>query len=114
MFAYPAIQSSLARLNLDDARVSERFEVFIDGIELANGFFELDDAVEQEARFDREITYRRMHGLAPVDKDHLFLQALQAGLPDCSGVAIGLDRLLMVASNSDAIERVLAFPITNA
>lgn len=111
---YPAIQSSLARLNPEDARVAERFEVFINGMELGNGFFELRDADEQEARFDREIAHRRQHGLPDVAKDQLFLAALKAGLPDCSGVAIGLDRLMMIVSGCDAIAGTLAFPIGNA
>ena len=111
---YPAIQSSLARAHPDDARVVERFEVFVNGVELGNGFFELSDAKEQEMRFDREIEYRRSQGLAEVKKDQLFLGALKAGLPDCSGVAIGLDRLLMIIGDSKSIENVLAFPFAIA
>lgn len=111
---YPAIQSSLARIHPDDCRIAQRFEVFINGMELGNGFYELCDAAEQEARFDKEIAYRAAHGLAAVEKDALFLQALQAGLPECSGVAIGLDRLLMIACGCDSIEQVLAFPIAKA
>jgi lysyl-tRNA synthetase class 2 len=111
---YPAIQSSLARVDPDDARIAERFEVFIDGMELGNGFFALSDAAEQKRRFDREIAYRRQHGLAAVEQDQLFLDALKAGLPDCSGVAIGLDRLLMIVAGCESIEQVLAFPIGNA
>ncbi|MCK9608564.1 MAG: EF-P lysine aminoacylase EpmA [Methylomonas sp.] len=111
---YPAIQSSLARLLPEDTRVAERFEVFINGLELGNGFFELCDADEQESRFDREIAHRQQHGLPAVAKDQLFLAALKAGLPACSGVAIGLDRLLMIASGCDAITQVLAFPVGNA
>lgn len=107
---YPAIQSSLARINPQDHRVSERFEVFINGIELGNGFFELNDANEQSARFEREIAYRQQQGLPAVAKDQLFLDALQAGLPDCSGIAIGLDRLLMILTGCSAIEQVIAFP----
>lgn len=111
---YPAIQSSLARLHADDTRLSERFEVFINGVELGNGFFELSDAEEQNARFEREIAHRQEHGLAAVEKDQLFLDALQTGLPDCSGIAIGLDRLLMIASDCDSIEHVIAFSFANA
>lgn len=107
---YPAIQSSLARINPQDPRISDRFEVFINGIELGNGFFELKDASEQSARFDREIAYRQQHGLAAVTKDQLFLDALQTGLPDCSGIAIGLDRLLMIVTGCSTIEQVIAFP----
>lgn len=111
---YPAIQSSLARVHPQDSRITERFEVFINSMELGNGFFELNEAQEQSARFDREIAYRQQHGLAAVTKDQLFLDALQAGLPDCSGIAIGLDRLLMIASGCSNIEQVVAFPIAIA
>lgn len=114
LHGYPAIQSSLARLHPEDAGVAERFEVFINGMELGNGFFELLDAAEQEARFDNEIAYRRQHALPAVAKDQLFLQALRAGLPECSGVAIGVDRLLMIASGCSAIQQVLAFPFGQA
>ena len=111
VYDYPAIQSSLARIHPNDPRVAERFEVFIDGVELGNGFFELSDADEQEIRFDREIKQRRQQGLPPVAKDPLFLSALKSGLPECSGVAIGLDRLLMLVSGCDSIQQVLAFPV---
>lgn len=114
VYDYPAIQSSLARLRSDDARVAERCEVFINGVELGNGFFELADAAEQEARFEREIAQRRAQGLSDVEKDRRFLAALQAGLPDCSGIALGLDRLLMIAGNCRRIEDVLAFPLAHA
>ena len=111
---YPAMQSSLARVNCKDSRLVERFEVFVNGIELGNGFFELTDPIEQERRFDREIAIRERLGLPPVQKDQRFLAALQAGLPDCSGVAIGLDRLLMLAAKQPDIASVLAFPAANA
>ena len=110
LYGYPAIQSSLARIHPDDPRIAERFEVFIDGIELGNGFFELNDAREQSVRFEREIVYRQAHALPAVAKDQRLLEALASGLPDCSGVAIGLDRLLMLASGSHSISQVLAFP----
>jgi lysyl-tRNA synthetase class 2 len=112
--AYPSAFSSLARIDSRDPRVAERFEVFVGGVELGNGFFELTDAEEQEARFDREIAYRRRRGLRNVIKDRRLLAALRAGLPDCSGVAIGLDRLLMLIAGSRHIEEVLAFPLRNA
>jgi lysyl-tRNA synthetase class 2 len=108
---YPAVLSSLARINELDTRVTERFEVFINGIELGNGFYELADAKEQEARFSKEIAIRSQRGIKPVAIDQLFLAALQAGLPDCSGVAVGVDRLLMICSGVRFIEAVLAFPL---
>ena len=108
---YPAVLSSLARINVLDAKVTERFEVFINGIELGNGFYELADVKEQEARFAKEIALRSHCGMKPVLMDRLFLAALQAGLPDCSGVAIGVDRLLMICSDARSIDAVLAFPL---
>lgn len=113
VYGYPAILSSLARISSSDPRITERFEVFINGLELGNGFYELADAIEQEARFDREISYRQQQGLPLVEKDSLLLAALTAGLPECSGVALGLDRLLMIAGSSQNIQAVLAFPIDN-
>ena len=111
---YPAKQSSLARLNTEDPRVAERFEVLIQGMELGNGFYELCDAGEQERRFDAEIAARESQGLPAVIKDQRLLAALQSGLPECSGIAIGLDRLLMLATHAMAIEEVLAFPTLKA
>ena len=112
--SYPAIQSSLARVNKANPNVAERFEVFVNGVELGNGFFELADALEQEKRFDQEIEYRRENHLPAVEKDGFFLAALQSGLPECSGVAIGLDRLLMIMTGSRVIDEVLAFPVSRA
>ncbi|MGR9052786.1 MAG: EF-P lysine aminoacylase EpmA [Gammaproteobacteria bacterium] len=114
IYAFPACQSSLARLNADDPAVTDRVEIFIQGVELGNGYFELADAEEQERRFQWEIDYRRRHGLPAVEKDNRLLNALASGLPDCSGMAIGLDRLLMLATGAEAIDQVLAFPIARA
>ena len=111
---YPAKQSSLARLSSQDPRVAERFEVLIHGMELGNGFYELCDAEEQERRFDAEIAIRYSQGLPAVEKDRRLLAALKVGLPECSGIAIGLDRLLMIASGVSAIDQVLAFPLAKA
>jgi len=114
VYGYPAIQSSLARINTEDSAVADRFEVFIKGIEIGNGFFELSDASEQEKRFDQENQCRQKKGLPVVQKDKHFLQALHAGLPDCSGIALGLDRLLMVMCNAQALDDVIAFPFERA
>ncbi len=114
VYGYPAIQSSLARINEANPNVAERFEVFIDGIELGNGFFELSDAAEQEKRFDKEILTRKMNNQIVVEKDQRFLSALRAGLPECSGVAIGLDRLLMLITGKQSIDEVLAFSVMRA
>ncbi len=114
VYGYPAIQSSLARINQHNPTLADRFEVFIKGVEIANGFFELADADEQEQRFDREQQQRLDKKLPPVAKDEKFLQALRSGLPDCSGVAIGLDRLLLVLSNAEDLSDVIAFPLARA
>jgi len=114
IYNYPACLSSLARLNKDNELLSERVEVFVNGIEMGNGYFELTDVVEQEKRFEREIELRKQNKSTAVNKDARFLAALNSGLPDCSGLAIGLDRLLMVLSDQDKIADVLAFSIENA
>jgi len=114
VYGYPAIQSSLARINNSNPLVCDRFEVFVNGIEIGNGFFELSDAVEQEQRFDQENKDRERKGLRIIEKDEKFLAALRSGLPDCSGVAIGLDRLLMSISKTKSLGDVIAFPFERA
>ncbi len=114
IYGYPASQASLARINSNDAKVADRFEVFINGIELGNGFFELADSIEQRQRFEAEIEVRKLNNRPLVEKDCRFLAALNAGLPDCCGVAIGLDRLLMLLTSSVTIDEILAFPIDRA
>jgi elongation factor P--(R)-beta-lysine ligase len=111
VYGYPACQSSLARINTDNSNITDRVEIFINGVELGNGYFELTDAFEQEKRFDKEIQLRQSRGQAEVLKDQRLISAMKSGLPDCSGMAIGLDRLLMVLSGSSHINEVLAFPV---
>jgi lysyl-tRNA synthetase class 2 len=111
---YPASQAALARVRPGDPPVAARFEVYLNGIELANGFHELADAVEQRQRFDSELQRRHKAGSEAVTMDEKLLSALRAGLPDCAGVALGLDRLLMLASNSKRVQDVLAFPFNSA
>lgn len=107
---YPAEQAALARLDPEDERLAERFEVFVGDLELANGYHELSDAHEQRRRFEADNTMRRKLGLQPMPLDETLLAALEHGLPDCSGVALGFDRLLMAASGSRIIDQVLTFP----
>ncbi|MFI3119930.1 MAG: EF-P lysine aminoacylase EpmA [Methylococcaceae bacterium] len=114
VYGYPACQSSLARISAHNERVTERVELFIDGVELGNGYYELTDAEEQSKRFDRELALRQQQELPVCVKDHRLIDALAAGLPDCAGMAIGLDRLLMLLSGSAAIDDVLSFPIGRA
>jgi lysyl-tRNA synthetase class 2 len=108
---YPASQAALARLRPGSPPVAARFEVYLNGMELANGFHELADAAEQQRRFAQEAA-RRRDSAVPVDR--FLLDALAAGLPDCAGVALGLDRLLMVASGAHGLQDVLAFPFDSA
>lgn len=114
VYDYPACLPSLARLNEKNPQTVERVEVFIEGIELANGYYELTEFHQQKDRFEREIQFRESIGAQKVSKDERFLAALASGLPDCSGIAIGLDRLLMIISQTSSIDEVLAFPVKNA
>lgn len=107
---YPADQAALARLCADDPTVAARFELIVDGVELANGYWELTDADEQRRRFAADVEARRVRGLVEPTVDEKFLGALEAGLPECAGVALGLDRLLMIATGADSLAEVLPFP----
>ncbi len=111
VYGYPACQSSLARINADNSSIADRVEIFINGVELGNGYYELTDASEQEKRFDQEIQFRKLRKQPAVVKDQRLIAAMKTGLPDCSGMAIGLDRLLMILSRSSHINEVLPFPV---
>jgi len=114
VYGYPACQSSLARINEHNALVTDRVELFINGIELGNGYDELVDAKQQSKRFDKELAIRQQQNSPVSVKDKRLISALESGLPECSGVAIGLDRLLMLLSDSASIDDVLSFPIRRA
>jgi lysyl-tRNA synthetase class 2 len=107
---YPASQAALARRN-PDRLTAARFEVFLDGVELANGFDELTDADEQAARFEAENRERRARGKRPVTVDRQLLAAMQTGLPDCCGVAVGLDRVLMLRQGLDDLDAAMSFSL---
>ena len=111
IYDYPASQAALARISEQDSRVAHRFELFYGELELANGFYELTDALEQRNRFQQENRIRLAKGLAEIPLDEHLLTALEQGMPECSGVAIGLDRLLMVLLGKSHISEVLAFPM---
>lgn len=111
---FPACLPSLARRRDGEPEVVERVEVFLDGVELANGFHELTDTQEQEYRFDVDIAALRKSTGECREKDRRLLAALRAGLPDCSGIALGIDRLLMIITGANRIAEVLAFPIDEA
>lgn len=109
---YPASQAALARLNPNDSRVAERFELYYKGVELANGFHELADSTEQRRRFKSELMTRQALGMDAVPVDENLLAALEV-LPDCAGVALGVDRLVMLAVGAKSLKEVMAFTIDN-
>jgi lysyl-tRNA synthetase class 2 len=111
---YPASQAALARLDPTDPRTALRFELYCEGIELANGFHELASAAEQRARFEQDLAERQRRGLPTQALDERLLAALAHGLPDCAGVALGFDRLLMLAAGATHIDDVLPFPTERA
>lgn len=105
---FPASQAALARVR---GPVASRFEAFWGGLELANGFHELGDADEQATRFSADRQERSRRGQPDREPDELFLDALRSGLPPCAGVALGFDRVVMIAAGAGAIDEVLAFPV---
>jgi len=111
---YPASQAALARLKPGLPRVAARFEMYLDGLELANGFHELSQPREQRARFMHDLSLRseRRQVQAPLDEN--FLAALESGLPDCAGVALGFDRLVAIALGANRLSDAMAFSIDNA
>jgi len=114
VYDFPASKAALARVRRDPEPVAERFELYVDGVELANGYHELLDAGEQATRFERDRAARRERGLPDVSGDGRLLAALGAGLPPCAGVALGVDRLVMLATGAASIDEVMAFTIEKA
>ncbi|HZH44572.1 MAG TPA: EF-P lysine aminoacylase EpmA [Lysobacter sp.] len=114
VYDYPASQCALAKLRADDPPVAERFELYLGPLELANGYHELQDAGEQRARFARDAAVRATRGHAAPPQDERLLAALDAGLPACAGVALGIDRLLMAMRGTERIADVLAFDFARA
>lgn len=112
---YPESQAALARVSeIDGLRQAHRFELYVDGLELCNGYWELTDAAEQRARFESDNQARRRAGKAEMPVDEALIAAIEAGIPDCAGVALGLDRLLMLKLGLKDIAEVLAFPSERA
>ncbi len=111
LHSYPTSLAALSRVSKQDPRVAERFEIFVCGLELANGYGELIDAKEQRRRFVKMVEQRREQGrdLYPIDES--FIKALEAGIPECSGIAMGFDRLVMLATGAEQIEDVLWAPV---
>ena len=112
---YPPSQAALAQtLEKEGVTVARRFELYVNGLELCNGYHELTDAREQAERFRLDNAERQHKGKSAMAADERLLAALAAGVPECCGVALGLDRLLMLAAGASHIEQVLAFPVSRA
>lgn len=114
VYDYPVNQSSYAVVRNDNPAVAERFEVFLRGMELGNGYSELTDPVELRRRFVTENGLRRQRGLPEMPIDERLLLALDHGLQPCAGVAVGFDRLVMIAAGADDIAKVMAFSTERA
>lgn len=114
IYDYPASQASLSKVRGTNPPLASRFEVYFKGLELANGWHELQDAKEQERRFENNLSERLRQDLPPVPIDELLLGALAHGLPDCAGVALGIDRLIMLALGKEHIADVISFDFERA
>ncbi|MBU0678692.1 MAG: EF-P lysine aminoacylase GenX [Verrucomicrobia bacterium] len=106
---YPSALAALARRKRANPAVSERWELYIGGLELANAYSELTDSVEQKARFDKWAAMREEAGRERYPLDHAFLSALESGLPECAGIALGVDRLVMLLADAASLDDVMAF-----
>lgn len=113
VYDFPASQAMLAKLNANNPQIAERFEVYFKGMELANGFHELNDPKEQRQRFEKENKTRTQLNLPLIPLDENFLAALKH-LPPCAGVAVGIDRLIMLAAKTNSLADVIPFPIDRA
>ncbi|WP_338367472.1 elongation factor P--(R)-beta-lysine ligase [uncultured Pseudoalteromonas sp.] len=114
VYHFPASQAALAQICEHDNRVAGRFELYYKNMELANGFNELTNAKEQAKRFDEDNAYRAANGLNHVPMDKRLIAALEHGLPKCAGVAMGIDRLVMLATEKETIKEVIAFDVDRA
>jgi lysyl-tRNA synthetase class 2 len=114
LFDYPVSQAALARIRREDPPVAERFELYIGGVELCNGYHELTDAGELRRRIDAESQRRVAGGDSPLPVSNRLLAAMDAGLPACAGVALGFDRLMMLAAGASSVADVLPFPFDRA
>lgn len=114
VYDFPSSQAALAKIQPTNPPVASRFEVYVNGIELANGFHELQDAKEQRLRFEKNLAQRHKIGLNTLPIDEYFLAALEHGLPDCAGVALGVDRLVLLASKSERLSECISFDFPRA
>jgi lysyl-tRNA synthetase class 2 len=114
VYHFPASQAALAQICKHDERVAGRFELYYKNMELANGFNELTNASEQAKRFDEDNVYRAANNLKKIPMDTRLIAALEHGLPQCAGVAMGIDRLVMLATGNKKIKDVIAFDVQRA
>ena len=114
LYDWPTSQAALAAVRDEDPPVAERFELYVGGIELANGYHELRDAAELRGRGELANEARRADGKPQLPEPARLLAAMEHGLPTCTGVALGFDRLVMLAAGADSIDQVMAFPIDRA
>lgn len=111
VYKYPAFQAALAKITPENEQTAERFEIFCGEIELANGYVELTDPQEQLSRFQKDQQIRKQRHLPNIDIDEQLIAAQQHGLPECAGVAVGLDRVLMLVTNSVDIKELISFDL---
>ena len=111
IYEFPSSMAALAKKKANDPRIAERFEFYIEGLELGDAYSELTDPVEQETRFEREMEEIKKSGKTEYEYDHDFIDALKIGLPACSGIAVGVDRLVMLLADTTDIADTLFFPV---
>ncbi len=111
LYDFPVSQASLAKIRRETVPVASRFEVYFKGVELANGFHELQDGQEQALRFAKDLSVREELNLPPLPIDAKLIAALHHGLPDCAGVALGIDRLIMLALGAKQVAEVISFAV---
>jgi lysyl-tRNA synthetase class 2 len=111
---YPPSQAALAQTRQETHTVAERFELYVRGVELANGYHELLDAAVLRTRNREQNAWRRQDGKSPLPEESRLLTAMEHGLPACTGVALGFDRVVMLAAGVTSLTEVLAFPIDRA
>ncbi|WP_444892630.1 EF-P lysine aminoacylase EpmA [Microbulbifer sp. TRSA001] len=116
LYDFPAEQAALAKVVADEqgTPVARRFEAYVGGLELANGYWELTDSVEQQRRFEKDLEYRRANQRPVHPFEERLVAALDQGMPECGGVALGVDRLLMLKAGYQSIDEVIAFPFSRA